>query len=60
MAINLADPDKEPTDEELAALMREAFSGVAAANERALAGIRDQIAIERKRAIEARARSSDR
>lgn len=54
MATNFADPDREPTDEELAELMREAFAGVAAANERALAAMGERIERERPRPEAAR------
>ena len=38
---NLADPDYEPTDEELVELAHEAFAGVREANEAALARMRE-------------------
>ena len=41
---NLADPDYEPTDEELAELTRSAFANVAAQNELALRKVHDEIA----------------
>ena len=49
---NLADPDREPTDEELTLLSREAFAGVPRANELALRTLREQIAEESKRVLE--------
>jgi hypothetical protein len=42
---NLADPDFEPTDEELAGLMRRAFAHIAAADQQRLAEMRDRIAV---------------
>lgn len=49
---NLADPDREPTDEELVELSREAFAGVPLANELALRALREQIAAESKKVLE--------
>jgi hypothetical protein len=50
---NFADPDYEPTDEDLAELVHEAFSGLSEAREASLAEMRHRIArLER----EARAR----
>lgn len=63
MPTNLADPDREPSDEELAQLSHAAFAGVAAANERALAALRARIEAESARVLEAlasRARSGPR
>lgn len=42
--VNLSDPDLEPSDEQFAELMSRAFAGVAAANEAALARMRQEIA----------------
>jgi hypothetical protein len=53
MATNLADPDREPTDEELAQLSHAAFADVAAANERALSALRERIEAESARVLEA-------
>jgi len=44
---NLADPEYEPTDEDLQGLAREAFAHVRGAHERALSQLRDEIAVER-------------
>lgn len=41
---NLADPAYEPTDEELAQLMRASFAGLAAAREESLRAMRARIA----------------
>ena len=49
--INLADPDVEPTDEELVCLVAEAFTGVAAANEASQKSMRARIATEREAAL---------
>jgi hypothetical protein len=46
--INMADPDYEPTDEQLVQLVREAFSGVKAANDRVLAQFWRDIAVATK------------
>lgn len=43
-APNFADPDFEPTDEQLEQLSREAFADVARKNEEALARLRAQVA----------------
>ncbi len=51
--VNLADPDFEPTDDELRQLSARAFAGVAAAHERALARLRDEIAAARAEALRA-------
>lgn len=48
---NLADPEREPTDEELIELSREAFADVPRANEAALRALRAQIAEERERVL---------
>ncbi|MCZ7686823.1 MAG: hypothetical protein M5U28_51995 [Sandaracinaceae bacterium] len=48
---NLADPEREPTDEELIELSREAFADVPRANEAALRVLRAQIAEERERVL---------
>jgi hypothetical protein len=45
---DLADPEYEPTDEELHELSRSAFSGVAARNEEALRRVHEEIAVLRK------------
>ena len=47
---NFADPDFEPTDEQLEALMTEAFAGVKTANDKALQELRRQIAEARGKA----------
>jgi hypothetical protein len=46
--INLADPDFEPTDDELRALSTAAFAGVREAHERALATMHVDIAARRR------------
>ena len=51
MATNLADPDREPTDEELQQLSREAFAGVRDARERALAALRARIEVASARVL---------
>ena len=43
---NFGSADYEPTDEDLAELMHEAFAGVREANERGLAGLREQVRVE--------------
>jgi hypothetical protein len=48
---NFGDPSFEPTDEELAELMHEAFAEVPARNAAALAGLRQEIAELRKQAL---------
>lgn len=53
MSTNFADPDREPTDEELVALSREAFAGVSAAHDRALAAMRERIDRESARVLAA-------
>lgn len=45
---NLADPDYEPTDEELSSFMRRAFADVGSRHERALKELHEQIAEERR------------
>lgn len=47
MAGQFADPDYEPTDEELRALSRAAFSGVRDKHERALEKLHQEIAAAR-------------
>lgn len=42
--VNFADPDYEPTDEDLAELMHEAFAGVTEAHEQSLRELRARIA----------------
>jgi hypothetical protein len=49
--INFGDPSFEPTDEELAELMHEAFADVAARNAAALARIHSDIAKLRDEAL---------
>jgi hypothetical protein len=49
--INLADPDFEPTDAQLAELSQRAFSGVRDANRAALEKLRAEIARERERVL---------
>jgi hypothetical protein len=53
---NLADPDYEPTDAELAELMRSAFAGIAEAQDRSRAEMRERI---RRAGAEGRRRSAD-
>lgn len=48
---NLASATYEPTDEDLAELMHEAFAGVAEANQRALADLRAQIRARREQVL---------
>ena len=43
---NFGSADYEPTDEDLAELMHEAFAGVREANDRALAALREQVRVE--------------
>lgn len=52
MGTNLADPSREPTDEELGELFREAFANVAKANEASLAALRAKIAAQRAKVLE--------
>jgi hypothetical protein len=49
--INLADPDFEPTDEQLMGLSARAFAGVAQAREHALAKLRSTISVARVQAL---------
>lgn len=42
--VNLADPDQEPTDEDFARLMRDAFAGIREAQEASLVEMRARIA----------------
>ncbi len=49
---NLADPEYEPTDEELQRLALEAFSGIRAEKENALRDMHERIALERKRILD--------
>jgi len=53
MRTRLADPNYEPTDEELRELSRAAFSDVAAKHRAALSRMRDEIAAAQKEAREA-------
>ncbi len=48
---NFADPSYEPTDEELAELMHEAFAGIKEAREKSLVEMRARIATARKAAV---------
>jgi hypothetical protein len=53
---NFADPDYEPTDEDFAELMREAFAGIAEAREQSLREMHRHIAeLQRKALAEFRA-----
>lgn len=47
---NLADPGYEPSDEELAELMRRAFADVVVRRDRSLAEIRERIALGQREA----------
>ena len=49
--VNLADPEAEPTDEQLAGLSARAFAGVGRAHEVALQRIRAEIAAARERVL---------
>jgi hypothetical protein len=49
--VNLANPEAEPTDEQLQALSREAFAGVAEQHHDALARLRKRIALLRAEAL---------
>ena len=49
---NFGDPDYEPTDEELAELMHEAFADVPAQNAAALAKVHEEVARLRKEAFD--------
>lgn len=42
--VNLADPEQEPTDEDFARLMRDAFAGIREAREASLVDMRARIA----------------
>jgi hypothetical protein len=55
---NLADPDFEPTDEQLAELMRRAFADVPAKKEASLRQLRARIAKAREESLQ-RLRSSE-
>jgi hypothetical protein len=46
-SVNLADPDVEPTDEQLAELMKRAFADVRAKHEAALSRLHAEIAVAR-------------
>ena len=48
---NLADPDYEPTDEELAGLMKRAFAGLAEADAARVTNLRKTIAAKRAEAL---------
>jgi hypothetical protein len=48
--VNFADPDFEPSDEELVQLSREAFAGILEAREKSLAELRERIARAREAA----------
>ena len=48
---NLADPDFEPTDEQLTELAHRAFAGVAKSNERVLKELHARIAVEAAEAL---------
>jgi hypothetical protein len=48
---DLGDPDFEPTDEQLAALSRAAFSTVSARNREAMARVRSEIAALRREVL---------
>jgi hypothetical protein len=50
-AVNFADSDFEPSDEELVQLSVEAFAGLREARERAVRVMRAEIAEERKRVL---------
>jgi hypothetical protein len=50
-AVNLADPDCEPSDDDLAGLMERAFANVRAEDEQRLAKLREEIAAERAEAM---------
>lgn len=51
VAINLADPDFEPTDEQLIGLSKRAFAGVTAKHEAALAKLRAEIELARVKVL---------
>jgi len=50
-AINLADPDSEPTDEQLICLSKRAFAGVTARHEAALTKLRAEIELARVKVL---------
>lgn len=50
-AINLADPDFEPSDEQLAGLMQRAFAGVRPAQVAMQRKLREEIAVARSHAL---------
>ena len=50
-AINLADPDFEPTDEQLIGLSKRAFAGVTAKHEAALRKLRMEIELARAKVL---------
>ena len=50
-AINLSDPDFEPTDEQLIGLSKRAFAGVTAKHETALAKLRAEIELARVKVL---------
>lgn len=62
---NLADPDFEPTDEQLAELMRRAFADVPAKKEASLRQLREWVArareesLQRLRSAAAKAKATD-
>lgn len=56
---NLADPDYEPTDEELRELMHRAFAGVTARRAWAEQQMRERMALARERAAAASRASKD-
>lgn len=49
--INLADPDFEPTDEQLQELSRRAFAGIREERARSLAEMHERIALESRRLV---------
>jgi hypothetical protein len=49
--VNLADPDQEPTDEDFARLMRDAFAGIREAQEASLVEMRARIARMQKEVL---------
>ena len=54
--VNFADPDYEPSDEDLAELMHEAFAGVAEAHQQSLVDMEARIK-EAQREMRAKARA---
>jgi hypothetical protein len=50
-AVNLSDPDFEPSDDDLIGISTRAFAGIRAANAELLRKLRAQIEVERERAI---------